>query len=34
MLYYDRIDVPEGTYVNNTSKTKQYITCYYWYFFK
>ena len=31
MLYYDRIDVSKGTDVNKTSKSKECVTCYYWY---
>ena len=29
MLYYDRIDISEGTDVNKTSESKE---CHYWYF--
>ena len=32
MLYYDRIDVSEGTYVNKTSESKECSFCHYWYF--
>ena len=34
MLYYDRIDVSEGTDVNKTSKTKEHNICSCFYFFK
>ena len=30
MLYYDRIDVSEGTDVNKTSASKQSDICHYW----
>ena len=33
MLYYDRIDVSEGTIVNKTSESKEGDICRYWYFF-
>ena len=33
MLYYDRIDVPEGIDVNQTSASKECDICHYWYFF-
>ena len=32
MIYHDRIDVSEGTDVNNTSKWKDCDVCHYWYF--
>ena len=32
MLYYDRIDVPEGIDVNQTSASKECDICHYWYF--
>ena len=32
MLYYDRIDVSEGTDVNKTSASKECDVCHYWYF--
>ena len=32
MMYYDRIDVPEGTDVNKTSASKECDVCHYWYF--
>ena len=32
MLYYDRIDVSEGTDVKKTSKSKKYDICHYWCF--
>ena len=32
MLEYDRIDISEGTDVNNTNKSKEYMLCHYWYF--
>ena len=32
MLYYDRIDVPEGIDVNKTSEPKEWNICHYWYF--
>ena len=32
MLYYDRIDVSEGTDVNKTSESKERNICHYWYF--
>ena len=32
MLYYDRTDVSEGTYVNKTSASKECEICHYWYF--
>ena len=32
MIYYNRIDVSEEVDVNNTSKSKEYDTCHYWYF--
>ena len=33
MLYFDRIDVSEGTDVNKTSASKECDICQYWYFF-
>ena len=32
MLHYDRIDISEGIDVKNTSESKQYDICHYWYF--
>ena len=32
MLYYDRIDVSEGTDVNKTTASKKCNICHYWYF--
>ena len=32
MLYYDRIDISEGTDVNKTSASKECDICPYWYF--
>ena len=32
MLYYHRIEVPEGIDVNKTSETKECKLCYYWHF--
>ena len=32
MLYYERIGISEGTYVNKTSASKGCSFCYYWYF--
>ena len=32
MLYYDRIEVSEGTDVNKTSDSKESDICHYWYF--
>ena len=32
MLYFDRIDVSEGTDVNKTSVSKECDICHYWYF--
>ena len=32
MIYYNRIDISEEVDVNNTSKSKEYDTCHYWYF--
>ena len=32
MLYYDRIDVSEGTDVNKISASKERGVCHYWYF--
>ena len=32
MLYYDRTDVSDGTYVNKTSASKECEICHYWYF--
>ena len=32
MLYYDRIDISEGTDVNKTSASKECDVCHYWYF--
>ena len=30
--YYDRTDVPEGTYINKTSLSEECDICHYWYF--
>ena len=32
MLYYDRIDIPEGINVNNTRESKECDICHCWYF--
>ena len=32
MLYFERIGISEGTYVNKTSASKGCSFCYYWYF--
>ena len=32
MLYYDKIDVSEGTDINKTSASKECDVCRYWYF--
>ena len=32
MLEYDRIDISEGIYINNTNKSKECMLCHYWYF--
>ena len=32
MLYFDRIDVSEGTDVNKTGESKECNICHYWYF--
>ena len=32
MLYYDRIDVSEGTDVNKITASKKCNICHYWYF--
>ena len=32
MIYYDRIDVSEGIYINKTSASKECDICHYWYF--
>ena len=32
MLYYDRINVSEGTDVNKISASKECDVCHYWYF--
>ena len=32
MLYYDRIDVSEGIYINKAIPSKQCDICHYWYF--
>ena len=32
MLYFDRIDVSEGTDVNKTSASKECNVCHFWYF--
>ena len=30
MLYYDRIDVSQGTDVDKTSASKECVICFYW----
>ena len=32
MLYYNRLDISEGTDVNKTNTSKECDTCHYWYF--
>ena len=32
MLFFERIDVSEGTDVNKTSASKEFDICHYWYF--
>ena len=32
MIYYDRIEVSEGTDVHKTSASKECDVCHYWYF--
>ena len=32
MLYYDKIDISQGTDFNKTSSSKKYVICHYWYF--
>ena len=32
MLYYDKIDVSEGIFINKTSASKECHICHYWYF--
>ena len=32
MLYFDKIDVSEGTAVNKTSEPKEGDICHYWHF--
>ena len=32
MLQYERIDVSEGTDINKSNKSKEYMACHYWYF--
>ena len=32
MLYYDRIEVPEGIDINTTTESKKYNIRHYWYF--
>ena len=32
MLYYDKIDISEGSDINKTSASKECIICHYWYF--
>ena len=32
MIYYDRIDIPEGIDVNKTSESKECDIWHYWYF--
>ena len=34
MIYYDKIDVSEGIYVNKMSVSKECDICHYWYFLK
>ena len=32
MLYYNRVEVSEGTGINRTSELKECNICHYWYF--
>ena len=32
MLYYDRIDVSQGTDVDKTSVSKECVICFYWHY--
>ena len=32
MLYYDRIDITEGTDPTKSNKSKECIICHYWFF--
>ena len=32
MLEYDRIDIPEGTDMSKTNKSRECNICHYWYF--
>ena len=32
MIYYNRIDISEGTDINKTSASKECDVCHYWYF--
>ena len=32
MIYYNRIDMSEGTDVNKTSESKEWDICHYWHF--
>ena len=32
MIYFDRIDIPEGIDVNKASASKECDVCHYWYF--
>ena len=32
MLYFDKINVSEGIFINKTSASKECYICYYWYF--
>ena len=32
MLQYERIDISEGTDLNNSDKSKECMICHYWYF--
>ena len=32
MLYYNKIDVSEGIYINKSNKSKACMICHYWYF--
>ena len=34
MLYFDRIDVSEGIYVNKARTSKEFDICHSWYFLK
>ena len=32
MLYYDQIDISEGTDPSKSNKSKEYMICHYWFF--